>query len=141
MAVAPYIGLGFLFVGMIQIFVTPKTMMKYLGRGRMASVIYAALPGIPLPLCSCAVLPTVKSLKEQGASEGAAISFLVSTPETGADSVAVTYALYSYLGMSARAQVGRASNQVSPASALTRTMKGLTAGGKGGWVPDRRQSR
>jgi len=48
LAVAPYIGLGFLFVGMIHIFVTPNTIMKYLGRGRRASVIYAALPGIPL---------------------------------------------------------------------------------------------
>jgi uncharacterized membrane protein YraQ (UPF0718 family) len=90
---APYICLGFLMAGTLHIFVSPQTILKYLGKGRIKSVIYAALLGIPLPLCSCAVLPTTTSLKKQGANNGAAISFLISTPETGVDSIAVTYAL------------------------------------------------
>jgi uncharacterized membrane protein YraQ (UPF0718 family) len=92
-AMAPYISLGFLVAGLLHIFVNTQTIIKYLGKGRITSVIYAALLGIPLPLCSCAVLPTTTSLKKQGANNGAAMSFLISTPETGVDSIAVTYAL------------------------------------------------
>jgi uncharacterized membrane protein YraQ (UPF0718 family) len=79
--------------GILHIFVNAQTIVRYLGKGRIKSVIYAALLGIPLPLCSCAVLPTTTGLKKQGANNGAAISFLISTPETGVDSLAVTYAL------------------------------------------------
>lgn len=90
---APYLSLGFLMAGVLHIFMNAQTIVKYLGKGRIKSVIYAALLGIPLPLCSCAVLPTTTSLKKQGANNGAAMSFLISTPETGVDSLAVTYAL------------------------------------------------
>jgi uncharacterized membrane protein YraQ (UPF0718 family) len=65
----------------------------HLGKGRFTSVIKAALLGIPIPLCSCAVLPAAASLKRQGATNGAITAFLVSTPESGIDSVAITYAL------------------------------------------------
>lgn len=92
-SMAPYISLGFLMAGVLHIFINAQTVVKYLGKGRIKSVIYAALLGIPLPLCSCAVLPTTTSLKKQGANNGAAMSFLISTPETGVDSLAVTYAL------------------------------------------------
>ncbi len=90
---APYICLGFFMAGLIHIFINPQTIIKYLGKGRFRSVIYAAVLGIPLPLCSCSVLPTTASLKKQGANNGAAMSFLIATPETGVDSIAVTYAL------------------------------------------------
>lgn len=90
---APYICLGFFIAGLIHIFVNTQTIIKYLGKGRFRSVVYAALLGIPLPLCSCSVLPTTAGLKKQGANNGAALSFLIATPETGVDSIAVTYAL------------------------------------------------
>ena len=90
---APYMLLGFLIAGALHIFVNPQIIVKYLGRGRISSVVYAALFGIPLPLCSCGVLPTAVSLKKQGANSGATLAFLIATPETGVDSMAVTYAL------------------------------------------------
>ncbi|GAK57703.1 permease [Candidatus Vecturithrix granuli] len=90
---APYICLGFLTAGILHIFVTPHTITRYLGKGRIKSVIYAAFIGIPLPLCSCGVVPAAAGLKKQGANTGAAMSFLIATPETGVDSLAVTYAL------------------------------------------------
>ena len=90
---APYILLGFFMAGALHIFVNPQIIVKYLGRGRIKSVVYAALLGIPLPLCSCGVLPTTAGLKKQGANAGAAMSFMIATPETGVDSIAVTYAL------------------------------------------------
>jgi uncharacterized membrane protein YraQ (UPF0718 family) len=79
--------------GALHVFVNPQTIVNYLGRGRIKSVVYAALLGVPLPLCSCGVLPTTASLKKQGANDGAAMSFMIATPETGVDSIAVTYAL------------------------------------------------
>jgi HflK protein len=64
-----------------------------LGRGRIRPVVVASLLGVPLPLCSCSVLPTALTLRKQGASKGATLSFLISTPETGVDSIALTYGL------------------------------------------------
>lgn len=90
---APYMCLGFLMAGLLHVFVNPRIIMRFLGRGRIKSVLYATLLGIPLPLCSCGVLPAAAGLKKQGATDGAAMSFMIATPETGVDSMAVTYAL------------------------------------------------
>lgn len=90
---APYMCLGFLMAGLLHVFVNPKMIIKYLGKGRIKSVFYATLLGIPLPLCSCGVLPATAGLKKQGATDGAAMAFMIATPETGVDSMAVTYAL------------------------------------------------
>ena len=88
-----YILLGILAAGILKVFLSPATVAAHLGRGRFLPVIKAALFGIPLPLCSCGVLPAAAALKKQGANNGATTAFLVSTPESGVDSIAVTYAL------------------------------------------------
>jgi uncharacterized membrane protein YraQ (UPF0718 family) len=90
---APYMCLGFLMAGLLHVFVNPRIIIRFLGKGRIKSVLYATLLGIPLPLCSCGVLPATAGLKKQGATDGAAMSFMIATPETGVDSMAVTYAL------------------------------------------------
>lgn len=90
---SPYILLGFFIAGLLHVFVRPETMSRHLaGRGWMP-VIKAAILGIPLPLCSCSVLPTAVSLRRNGASKGASTSFLIATPQTGVDSIAATYSL------------------------------------------------
>jgi uncharacterized membrane protein YraQ (UPF0718 family) len=88
-----YILFGMLIGGMLKVFLNPAYVAEHLGRGRFASVIKAALFGIPIPLCSCGVLPAAASLKKQGANNGATTAFLISTPESGVDSIAITYAL------------------------------------------------
>lgn len=88
-----YVLFGLLVGGLLKAFLDPGTVARHLGRGRYAPVFKAALWGIPLPLCCCGVLPASASLKKQGASNGAVTSFLISTPETGVDSMAITYAL------------------------------------------------
>ena len=90
---APYMCLGFIMAGVLHVFVNPKLILRYLGKGRVKSVFWATLLGIPLPLCSCGVLPTTAGLKKQGANDGASMAFMIATPETGVDSMAVTYAL------------------------------------------------
>ena len=87
-----YILFGVFIAGIIHAFVDKDKIVKYLGGG-FKSVLIAALFGIPLPLCSCGVVPTAISLRKNGASKGATISFLISTPETGVDSIALSYAL------------------------------------------------
>lgn len=90
---SPYILLGFIIAGFLHVFIKPEMMSRHLaGRGVMP-VVKAALLGIPLPLCSCGVLPTAVSLRRQGASKGAVTSFLIATPQTGVDSIAATYSL------------------------------------------------
>jgi uncharacterized membrane protein YraQ (UPF0718 family) len=88
-----YILFGMLVGGLLKVFLSPSFVAGHLGKGKFISVIKAALFGIPIPLCSCGVLPAAASLKKQGANSGATTAFLISTPESGVDSMAITYAL------------------------------------------------
>lgn len=90
---SPYILLGFLVAGILNAFVRPSAMSRHLGGRGIKPVVKAALFGIPLPLCSCGVLPAAVSLYRRGASKGATTSFLIATPQTGVDSIAATYSL------------------------------------------------
>ena len=90
---SPYLLLGFFFAGVMHAFIPGLVYNRYLGGKGFKSVFYGALFGVPLPLCSCGVLPTAMSLRKQGASKGATASFLISTPETGVDSIIATYSV------------------------------------------------
>ncbi|HSO20925.1 MAG TPA: SO_0444 family Cu/Zn efflux transporter [Desulfosarcina sp.] len=88
-----FILFGLAVSGVLRIFLNPAAVSRHLGQGRFRSVFKASLMGVPVPLCSCGVLPAATALKEQGANNGAVTSFLISTPESGVDSIAITYAL------------------------------------------------
>lgn len=90
---APYLLLGFLIAGILKFTLKPGTMKRHLGEANLRSVINASLLGVPMPLCSCGVIPTGIGLYRNGASKGAAQSFLISTPQTGVDSIMITYSL------------------------------------------------
>jgi len=93
LAMAPYMMFGLFFVGLLKVYVNKSLVLKTLGKDNFASVVKASLIGVPLPLCSCGVIPTAVELKKDGASDSAVSSFLISTPQTGIDSIAATYAL------------------------------------------------
>lgn len=90
---SPYLLLGFLLAGVLHEFVPSTLYQRYLSGNNFRSVLLSALFGIPLPLCSCGVIPTAMGLRRQGASKGATVSFLISTPQTGVDSIVATYSL------------------------------------------------
>ncbi|WP_319780540.1 SO_0444 family Cu/Zn efflux transporter [Maridesulfovibrio sp.] len=90
---APFMLLGFFIAGLLKAFVGPEFISRNLGSGKISDVFKASILGVPIPLCSCGVIPAAAQLRQQGASKGATTSFLISTPETGVDSIAVTYAL------------------------------------------------
>ena len=90
---APYILLGFLLAGLMHAFIPQTLYSRYLAHGNFRSVALATLFGIPLPLCSCGVIPTAMSLRREGASKGATTAFLIATPQTGVDSIIATYSL------------------------------------------------
>ena len=90
---SPYLLLGFLAAGILHTFVPQSIYAKHLAGSDWRSVAKAALFGIPLPLCSCGVLPTAVSLRNNGASRASSTSFLIATPQTGVDSIAATYSL------------------------------------------------
>lgn len=89
----PYLILGFFMAGLLKAYIPDNWVAKHLGKSGFWNVIKASLIGIPIPLCSCGVVPTAAGIRKQGASKGATASFLVSTPETGVDSIAITYGL------------------------------------------------
>jgi len=90
---APYLLLGFAVAGLLSLFFAPVWVSRHLGRRGFSQVVKAALFGVPLPLCSCGVLPLAFSLRRDGAGKGATVSFLASTPQTGVDSILLTYSL------------------------------------------------
>lgn len=90
---APYLLLGFLVAGFLSVWISPKVVERHLGGRGLFSILKASLFGVPLPLCSCGVIPVSMSLHKHGASKGATTAFLLSTPQTGVDSILVTYSL------------------------------------------------
>jgi uncharacterized membrane protein YraQ (UPF0718 family)/copper chaperone CopZ len=90
---SPYLLLGFLVAGILSVLVSQRWVERHLGGETTWSVIKAALLGVPLPLCSCGVIPVAASLRAHGAGRGATVSFLISTPQTGVDSFFVTWGL------------------------------------------------
>ena len=95
-AMAPYILFGLIFAGFLHE-VVPDTIVKnHLGKDSVWSVIKATLFGVPLPVCSCGVIPLATSIKKSGASSGATLSFLISTPITGVDSILATYGMFGW---------------------------------------------
>jgi len=92
-AMAPYLLLGFVVAGLLSVVISPEWVERHLGGNGLGQVVKASVFGVPLPLCSCGVIPVAASLRRHGASKGATTAFLLSTPQTGVDSIAVTYAL------------------------------------------------
>lgn len=90
---APWLLLGLLIAGIMHELVPVSLLQKHMGNSSMAAIVKSAVIGAPLPLCSCGVIPAAVGLRRSGASKPATVSFLVSTPETGVDSVSVSYAL------------------------------------------------
>src|SRR4029077_1570615 len=88
-----YLLVGFLLAGVLAVLVPRQLLTRLVGTGKLRSVLWGSVLGAPLPLCSCGVLPTALGLRKEGATPGATVAFLVATPETGADSVSLTYAL------------------------------------------------
>ncbi|MBU2977749.1 SO_0444 family Cu/Zn efflux transporter [Alteromonas sp. C1M14] len=90
---APWLLLGLLVAGIMHELVPVSLLQKHMGNNSVGAIFKAAVIGAPLPLCSCGVIPAALGLRRSGASKPATVSFLVSTPETGVDSVSVSYAL------------------------------------------------
>ena len=90
---APWLLLGLLVAGVMHELVPVSFLEKHMGSASFGAISKAAIIGAPLPLCSCGVIPAALGLRRSGASKSSTISFLVSTPETGVDSVSVSYAL------------------------------------------------
>ena len=118
---SPYLLLGFLIAGVLYAFVPGRFYRNHLSRPGGWAVLKAALIGVPLPLCSCGVLPTAVSLRRNGASRGAATSFLIATPQTGIDSIAATYSL------------------LGPAFAVIRPLAALLTAFAGGMIVSREE--
>ncbi|OQY03874.1 MAG: hypothetical protein B6I25_07650 [Planctomycetales bacterium 4572_13] len=90
---SPYLLFGFGVAGVLSVWINADVVQRHLGGAGFWQVFKASLFGVPLPLCSCGVIPVSMSLHKHGASKAATVSFLLSTPQTGADSILVTYSL------------------------------------------------
>jgi hypothetical protein len=93
---APWLLFGLVFAGLLKVYFPQKHIDKYLGKPNFKSAVNASVLGVPLPLCSCGVIPTGISFYKNGASKGAVNSFLISTPQTGVDSIFATYAMLGW---------------------------------------------
>lgn len=116
---SPYILLGFLIAGLMHAFIPQQTFARHLSGTGWKAVVKSAMIGVPLPLCSCGVLPTAIAMRRNGASKAASTSFLIATPQTGVDSIAATWSL-----------LGPAFAVVRPVAALVTAFFGGVAVGK-----------
>jgi len=89
-SISPYLLLGFFFAGVLHVYIQQDKIAKYTGKANFLSVLRAAFLGVPLPLCSCGVIPTGVSMYKEGSSKGSTVAFLISTPQTGIDSIFIT---------------------------------------------------
>ncbi len=105
LAMAPYLLFGFLMAGVLSVLISKDYVRRHLGGGGWMGSFKAALVGVPMPICSCGVIPLAASLRKHGASRGATASFLASTPQTGIDSLMITYALLGWVFAIFRAAV------------------------------------
>ncbi len=124
---APYLLLGFGISGLLYVFISPAWVERHLGGRGFLPVVKGALFGVPLPLCSCGVIPVTASIRAHGASRGATLSFAISTPQIGVDSIFATYAL------------------LGPVFGVVRPLLALVSGIAGGLIaslvdPDRAES-
>ena len=94
---AIFILFGLIFAGIMHELIPETLVTKHLGKENIWSVIKSTLFGIPLPVCSCGVIPLATSIKKSGASKGATLSFLISTPITGVDSIMATYGIFGWI--------------------------------------------
>ena len=116
---SPYILLGFFIAGLMHAFVPQGSMARHLSGTGWRPVVKAAMIGVPLPLCSCGVLPTAIAMRRAGASRASSTSFLIATPQTGVDSIAATWSL-----------LGPAFALIRPVAALVTAIFGGVAVGK-----------
>jgi len=94
---APFLLFGFFAAGSLSVLLSPRSVERHLGSGRFWPVLKAAAFGVPLPLCSCGVIPVSASLRRHGAGKGATTAFLISTPQTGVDSILATFSLLGWV--------------------------------------------
>ena len=123
---APYIMLGIGIAGILHVILSKDFVARHIGGNNISSVFKSALFGVPLPLCSCGVVPTAVYLKNSGASKSSVTSFLISTPQTGVDSIAATWGM------------------LGPLFAIFKAIAALiigTAGGTADFLLDRRDRR
>ncbi len=93
LTMAPFLLAGFCLAGVLRVLIPAEWLRSTVGKNDFRSVLLASLAGVPMPLCSCSVLPTAAAIRDAGASKGATIAFLVSTPEVGVESISLSYAL------------------------------------------------
>ena len=91
---APMLLLGLFLAGLIHVFISRQAILRWLRRDNLKSVASSAVVGVPMPLCSCSVVPVVAEMRRKGASRSSCMSFLITAPETGADSILVTHAFF-----------------------------------------------
>lgn len=113
---APYLLFGFFVAGLLSVLISPEFVERHLGGRGLWPVIKASVFGVPLPLCSCGVIPVATSIRKHGASKGATTAFLISTPQTGADSILATFSL------------------LGPVFAIYRPIASLISGAMGGTI-------
>ncbi len=93
---SPSLLAGLLIAGLLHVYLPAGFIHRGLSRPDWRSVMRASLVGVPLPLCSCGVIPTALGLRNEGASKGATVAFMISTPQTGADAILVSSAFLGW---------------------------------------------
>ena len=94
---SPMLLLGLFLAGLIHVLISRQAILRWLRHDSLTSVTTSAAVGVPVPLCSCSVVPVVAEMRKKGASRSSCMSFLITAPETGADSILITNAFFGWV--------------------------------------------
>jgi uncharacterized membrane protein YraQ (UPF0718 family) len=84
---APALILAYIASGLIHAFL-PGASINWLSKGRPSTQAFRGVVfGLPLPMCSCGVIPVYRTLVLKGVPATAAMAFFVATPELGLDAI------------------------------------------------------
>ena len=97
LVLSPMLLLGLFLAGLIHVLISRAAILRWLSDDSLKSVCSSAAVGVPIPLCSCSVVPVVAEMRKKGASRSSCVSFLITAPETGADSILVTHAFFGFV--------------------------------------------
>ncbi len=131
MLLAPMLLLGLFLSGLIHVFISREAILRWLKDDSLKSVAVSSAVGVPVPLCSCSVVPVVAEMRRKGASRSSCMSFLITAPETGADSILVTNAFFGFVAAVVRPVISFVTAVVAGIFCIGLIRNGHDEGGSG----------
>ena len=90
----PFLLLGALLSGLIEVFVPARWMTRLLPRNPLPAVLISGFLGVIFPMCECGVVPVIRRLMKKGLPVSCAVTYLLASPVVNPIVVVSTFAAF-----------------------------------------------